>query len=90
MEPIELKERRAGAKLTQAGLGELLGVSAETVKSWELGRNPIQKIAAIAINAVLKDIEAEQAAEARQAERLKHIAELAAGKRPETDTKSTI
>lgn len=77
MDLKELKERRTQAGLTQSGLGELLGVSPETIKSWELGRNPIQKIATIAIDAVLKVIEQEQAAKARNAERQAHIQNLA-------------
>lgn len=90
MDSKELKERRTKAGLTQAGLGEILGVSPETVKSWELGRNPIQKIAAIAIDAVLKGIEQEQAAKARQAERQEHIQKLAREPRVTKDGNITV
>lgn len=82
MDINELKTRRAAAELSQRELGELLGVSADTVKSWELGRNPLSKMAGIAINAVLAEVEAEQSRQARQADRAKHISELAGGKRP--------
>ncbi len=90
MDAKELKERRTKAGLTQAGLGEILGVSPETVKSWELGRNPIQKIATIAIDAVLKGIEQEQAAKARNAERQEHIQNLARNPHVTRDGNITI
>ena len=38
MTPQDIKDLRSAKKLTQAEFGELVGVTMETVKSWELGR----------------------------------------------------
>ena len=73
MDINELKARRIAVNLSQAKLGELLGISVETIKSWEQGRNPISKIAGIAINATLSDIQSKQL----QAQRQEHIKNLA-------------
>ena len=81
MNSEDLKTRRNDLDLTQRALADLLGISIDTLKSWELGRNPIPKIASIAINAVLKDVEAERAAGARQAARQSHIQALAGNTR---------
>ena len=73
MDINELKTRRIAVNLSQAKLSELLGISVETVKSWEQGRNPLGKLAGIAVNAILTDIEAKQ----RQSQRQQHIQNLA-------------
>lgn len=38
MNPVTIKRARRDAKLTQAQMAALLGVSTATVKSWESGR----------------------------------------------------
>ena len=73
----ELKNRREAAGLTQAKLAEILEISLQTIKAWETNRNPINKLTSIALNAVLKEVEQEQAAKARNTERQEHIQQLA-------------
>jgi len=50
----ELRRIRADGKLTRKELAGLLGVSIETVVSWENNRSSISRIAEIAIKSVMK------------------------------------
>ena len=55
----QLKQARANAGLTQAQVAELIGVTVQTVKSWEAGRRepPVEPVLTQAkiIKAILKD-----------------------------------
>jgi len=50
----KLRGLRLAARLTQAGLAKELSVSVATVKKWEGGKGPIEKIKWIAIDTVIK------------------------------------
>ena len=49
MSPEELKKFRDILSVSQAGLGDLLGVSTRTVEAWEYGRNPIPRPVELAL-----------------------------------------
>lgn len=41
MTAVEFKAQRQALKLSQAAMGDALGVSVRTVQAWEQGQNPI-------------------------------------------------
>jgi DNA-binding XRE family transcriptional regulator len=53
---FELRQSRRSTGLTQAGLAELLGVTPTTIRNWESGKNPINRITEIAARHVLAEI----------------------------------
>lgn len=54
MTPADLRFKRASLNLSQIKLGEVLGVSANTVARWERGELPIRhpKMLALALQAI--------------------------------------
>ena len=54
----ELRARRKRLGLTQAALASLMCCSLPTIGNWERGDKPINGVTRIALEAVLKDVEA--------------------------------
>lgn len=52
MTPEELKEWRKNVKLSQAELGELLGVTSKTIWRWESGEAKIPVVVGLAVEAL--------------------------------------
>lgn len=61
MTPAELKSLRLAHGLRQKDIAEALGVHIQTVKSWEAGRYPIDRLTAIGLRAVTDEIAKRQA-----------------------------
>lgn len=52
MTPAEFKAIRLASNLRQIDVAEALGVHVQTVKSWEAGRYPIDRLTALGLRAI--------------------------------------
>jgi transcriptional regulator with XRE-family HTH domain len=55
---FELRARRQKLGVSQISLAALAGTTNKAISIWEQGRNPIPRLAQIALDAVLSDLEA--------------------------------